>query len=56
MSLIIPFVRAFRKTLENHDNDHGIRTMKNEMLISLNRTYGDVEGNEPLVPATLLDP
>ena len=59
VSLIIPFVRTFPKTLENHDNDHGIRTMKkNDMLISLNTRYGDVEieSNEPLVLATLLDP
>lgn len=57
VSLIMPFVRAFRKTLENHDNDHEIRRMKkNDMLISLNMRYGDVESNEPLVLATLLDP
>ena len=56
VSLIIPFIRAFRRTLENHDNDRGIRTMKSEMLTSLNRRYGDVESNESLVLATLLDP
>lgn len=56
VSLIIPFVKAFRRTLEDHDNDRGIRTMKSEMLASLNRRYGDVESNERLVMATLLDP
>ena len=37
-------------------NDCGIRTMKSEMLDSLNRRYGDAESNETLVLATLLDP
>ena len=50
------FIRAFRTTLEDHDNDHGIRTMKSEMLDSLNGRYGDPESNEILVLATLLDP
>ena len=56
VSLIIPFIRAFRRTLEDHSNDHGIRTIKSEMLDSLNRRYGDAERNEILVLATLLDP
>ena len=56
VSLIIPFIRAFRRTLEDHNNDRGIRTMKSEMLDSLNRKYGDAENNESLVLATLLDP
>ena len=56
VSLIIPFIRAFRRTLEDHYNDRGIRTMKSEMLDSLNRRYGDAESNEALVLATLLDP
>ena len=56
VSLIIPFIRAFQRTLEDHSNDRGIRTMKSEMLDSLNRRYGDVESNETLVLVTLLDP
>lgn len=56
VSLIIPFIRAFRRTLEDHDNDRRIRTMKSEMLDSLNRRYGDAESNKALVLATLLDP
>ena len=56
VSLIIPFIRAFRRTLEDHDNDRGIRTKKSEMLDSLNRRYGDAESKETLVLATLLDP
>ena len=56
VSLIIPFVRAFKKTLENHDDDREIRTMKSEMLASLNTRYGNVESNGSLALATLLDP
>ena len=48
VSLIIPFIRALRKTLENHDNNRGVRSMKGEMLTSLNRRYSDVETNVPL--------
>ena len=55
-SLIIPFVRALRRTLENHEGDHGVRAMKQAMLTSLNRRYSDVESNPNLVLATLLDP
>ena len=55
-SLIIPFIRILRRTLENHEDDRGIRTMKGEMLSSLNRHYAAVEGNAPLVLASLLDP
>ena len=56
VSLIIPFIRALRRTLEIHDNDCGVRTMKGDMLTSLNRRYIDVESNSALVLATLLDP
>ena len=55
-SLIIPFIRILRRTLENHEDDCGIRTMKREMLSSLNRRYIGVEANAPLVLATILDP
>ena len=58
VSLIIPFIRASWRTLEDHNNDRGIRTvtMKSEMLDLLNRRYGDEENNESFVLATLLDP
>ena len=56
VSLIIPFIRALRRTLKIHDNDRGVQTMKGDMLTSLNRRYIDVESNSPLVLATLLDP
>ena len=56
VSLIIPFIRAFQRTLENHEDDSGVRTMKEQMLMSLKRRYRGVESNEPLVLATLLNP
>ena len=56
-SLIIPFIQAFQLTLEKHDDsDKGIRTMKADMLASLNRLYGNIERNTTLTVATLLDP
>ena len=56
VSLIIPFIRALHRTLEYHTNDSGVKTMKAEMLASLKRRYADVEIDEPLVLATMLDP
>ena len=56
VSLIIPFVRALRLTLEKHDNDSGVHMMKAEMLASLNRRYAGIEKSELLVIATILDP
>ena len=54
-SLIIPVIRILRRTLEDHEDDCGIHTMKREMLSSLNRRYIAVEANTPLVLATILD-
>lgn len=54
--MMIPFVRALRKSWQNIDDDHGVQTMKAEMLSSLNRRYSDIESNESLVLATMLDP
>ena len=55
-SVIIPFVRALRKSWVSNDDDHGVQTMKKEMLSSLNERFSEVESNEHLVLATLLDP
>ena len=56
-SLIIPFVQVLRLTLEkNNDSDRGIRTMKADMLASLNRRNENIEANTILTIATLLDP
>ena len=56
VSVIIPFVRALRRSWENCSNDRGVQTMKNEMLTSLNCRFRDIESNETLVLATILDP
>ena len=56
VSVIIPVVRGLMKTLEKHNNDSGVRTMKGEMLTSLKRRFADMEDNEALVLATILDP
>ena len=42
VSVIIPFVTMLSKTLQKHHNDSGVRTMKNEMLCSLNRRFCDI--------------
>ena len=55
VSVIIPFVSMFDKTLKKHHDDLGIRTMKNAMLESLTHRFKDVEQNIPLVIACLLD-
>ena len=39
ISVIIPLVKMLSKTLQKHRNDSGVRTMKNEMLRSLNRRF-----------------
>ena len=44
------------KTLEKHNNDSGVRSMKKEMLTSLKRRFADMEDKEELVLATILDP
>ena len=53
---IIPYVRALRRSWENCSDDRGVQTMKKEMLESLNRRFSDVEDNETLQVATMLDP
>ena len=56
-SLIIYFVQAFHLTLEKHDDDEReIRTMKADILASLNRRYGNIEANATLMVAILLHP
>ena len=56
ISIIIPYVRALARSWENCSNDRGIQTMKTEMLASLNRRFINMESNETLVLATMLDP
>ena len=56
ISVIIPFLRIIRKTLDDHHQDSGIRTMKSEMKKSLEKRFAGVERNEKLTIATILDP
>ena len=56
VSIIVPYVRALKRSWENCSNDTGVQTMKKEMLASLNRRFSDIESNETLVLATILDP
>lgn len=56
ISVVIPFLRMLTKTLEKEHHDEGVRQMKRGMLRSLCSRYDDVEDNEYLVLATLLDP
>ena len=56
VSVIIPFVKMLSKTLQKHHNDSGVRTMKNEMLSSLNQRLCDIGDNQHLLLASLLDP
>ena len=56
ISMIIPLVRGLMKTLEKHNQDSGVRTMRAEMLASLKHHFADIEKEEHLVLATILDP
>lgn len=56
ISVIIPFVKLLSKTLNDHQDDRGIRTMKSEMDLSLKRRFEEIEDNEKLTVATLVDP
>ena len=42
--------------IEKQDNDVGVRMMKKKLLESLCTRYSNIEDNEYLVLATLLDP
>ncbi len=56
VSVIIPYVRIISKSLEPGDNDRGVQTMKTEMKSSLTRRFHNIEQNDKLSIATLLDP
>ena len=49
-------MKILQKTLNKHDDDSGIQTMKTEMLTSLERRFDDIEESELLLIATCLDP
>lgn len=56
ISVIIPFLRIIRKTLDDHHQDSGICTMKSEMKKLLEKRFAGVERNEKFNIATILDP
>ena len=56
ISVIIPLIRALTKTLGQGDDDHGVYRMKAEMLQSIEKRFADVEEEELLVLATMMDP
>ena len=53
---MIPLVRILQKILNKHHGDAGIRTMKSEMLTSLEHKFDEMEQIEELSVATMLDP
>ena len=55
ISAVIPLVRILHKMLNKHDDDAGIRTMKSEMLASLESRFDEMEQIEELFVATMLD-
>ena len=46
ISVIIPLVRGLRKTTEQSGEDRGVRTMKSQMLESLQKKFGDIEDTD----------
>ena len=51
-----PLVKILQRAFDKHDDDSGIKTMKTEMLNSLERKFDDVEESKQLLIATCLDP
>ena len=56
VSVIIPFIRTLDKLFTENEDDYGIRAMKTEMRRSLKTRFSDIEKNEKLVIATIIDP
>ena len=56
ISAVIPLLRISERMLNKHDDDAGIRTMKSEMLASLECRFNYIEQIEKLCVATILDP
>ena len=57
ISAVIPLVRILERMLNKHDDDDaGIRTMKSEMLTSLECRFNHIEQIEKLCVAIILDP
>lgn len=56
ISVIIPYVRILKRTLEKNTDDSGIRTMKTALLHSIKLCFTGIEENKVLSLATYLDP
>ena len=56
VSVIIPFIQILDKSFTENEDDYGIRAMKTEMRRSLKIRFSDIEKNEKLVIATIIDP
>ena len=53
---VIPLVKILKRMLNKHDDDAGIRTMKSEMLTSLECRFDSIEQIDELCVATILHP
>lgn len=56
ISVIIPYVRILKRTLEKNTDVSGIHTMKTELLHSIKLCFTGIEENKVLSLATYLDP
>ena len=56
ISVIIPYVRILKRTLEKNTDDSGIGTMKTELLLSIKLHFTGIEENKVISLATYLDP
>ena len=56
ISAVIPLVKILKRMFNKHDDDAGIRTMKSEMLTSLECRFDGIEQIDELCVATVLDP
>ena len=56
ISIVIPYIRVLKRTLEMNEDDSGVRTMKGQILHSLKSRFAGIEEREELALATMLDP
>ena len=56
ISAVISLVRIIEKTLNIHDDDPGVRTMKGEMLKSRQQRLNNIEEIDKRCIANILDP
>ena len=56
ISAVIPLVKILKRMFNKHHDDAGIRTMKSEMLTSLECRFDGIEQIDELCVATILDP